>query len=199
VDAEADNAAQDVTLDIVVPVDPCDAPRSAVVGDQLYAGGPTPTDFATAFNAEMNALTVPGPFMVVFDGLDSTQEADWVLKIGTPQGDPPSFDGTPASAPFRLGEKHSIYAQADASFAMRFGTVDIPVVQFSFGGQFDDKCAVFSAEEFSFLIPSSAANIVFHGSTLDDLLGPPTASFDGGKYNAWFVSLSGQMKAVQVP
>jgi hypothetical protein len=172
-----------------------------VVGDGLLAGGPTAADFATAFNAEVAALTDPGPFLVVFDGLDSTTETDWVLKIGMPQGSGPvSFVGTPASAPFRLGEMHTIFVdETEASFSMRFGTVDIPVVKFWFGGQFDAECSVFIVEEFSFLIPSSAASVAFHGSTLGDLLGTPEASYGTEKYNAWQVALSGQMNAVQVP
>jgi len=193
---EAGDAAPDVGLDVVVVVDTCPMAELAVSSKGLSAGGATPADFATAFNEEVAAMTNPGPMLMRFHGLDAESEAGWLLDIGPLQlvgaGPTVEFGATPATVPFRLGEMHAIFAeQVDASFVLRFAGGDIPVVQFGAGGQLDDPCETFMVEQLKMLVPATAADIPFHGSTVGTLMGVPDQDYGGEKANAWMLELSG--------
>jgi hypothetical protein len=191
-----------VGLDVIEVVDTCPIPERSVSSKGLLAGGSTPPDFADAYNAEVAALTQPGPMLLRFRGIDAATPSGWQLDLGGLQlvggGPAVAFAGTPATIPFRLGEQHSIYAEpADASFSLHFPTVDIPVVRAEVGGQLDDSCANLLTEGVTLLIPSTAADLPFHGSTVGVLMGPPTQDYGGGKENAWPLEMAGTAEMAQ--
>lgn len=197
-----DDAAPDAGLDVVVVVDTCGVAERSLTTKQLYAVGATPQDFVTAFNDEVAAMTQPGPFLMRFRGLDSDNTAGWLLDLGPLEliggGPAVGFASTPATIPFRLGEQHAVYAEpADASFALHFDTVDLPVVRFEGGGQFDDPCDTMFTEQLRLLIPATAAALPFHGSTVGTLLGQPDQDYGGNKASAWLIELAGTADKAQ--
>jgi|GEM_PF-771424 len=197
------DAPLDVGLDVIEVVDTCPIPERAVSSKGLLAGGSTPPDFVDAYNAEVAALAQPGPMLLRFRGIDAATPSGWQLDLGGLQlvggGPAVAFAGTPATIPFRLGELHSIYAEpADASFSLHFPTVDIPVVHAEIAGQLNDQCENLLTEGVRLLIPSTAADLPFHGSTVGALMGPPTQDHGGGKENAWPLEMAGTAEMAQM-
>lgn len=184
--------------DVIEVVDTCPLAQQFVSTKELVAAGETPQAFGDAYNAELQSLTGPGPFLLQFKGLDSEDSSNWQLSLGAPDQAGTGFDGTPATVSYHLGEQRALYVhEAEASFSLRFGSVDIPVVKVQLGGSFDESCESLFMEEMRLVIPDRAAGISFHGATLGELLGEPNTDYAPGKENAWTIAIWGQAQAVK--
>jgi len=209
-DADKDagsDAPIDVVVDVVLPLDPCPNATSAVGFQALMAGGPTPKDFATAYNDEVATMSEPGPMVLEFTGLDVVDPAEdaWDLRFGAaqPAGSEVAFLGTPAIIPFEFSTNRNVIVPfTEADFELHFDTpttqVDIPAVSIMTAGEFDPQCSTLMLEGVEMIIPDTAGSLEFHGSTLADLLGAPNADCCGGAKNAWSIMLAGTAQPVQV-
>lgn len=198
-DAEPD-AQQDAPPDIpTVELEPCATAPLAFETTSWVATSPTSVDFMNAWNDEMQNAAAPGPALLRFNGVDSTDSAGWSLDIGAAaSGGPPfAFDGSPAAVPFVFEPgKIVIINEKNTSFSLRVGQATLPITRIVLGGSFDDGCAQFASEEIELAVDPSAASIPFGGSTVGDLMGP----FDccDGSDDRWRLVLTGVSQSVQM-
>jgi hypothetical protein len=189
-----------------VPV-PCTNNR-ATLGSRLRAGGTTPMAFAAAYNAELDSLLGPGPFLMVLLGVNGTTPASWIGAFGAlDPGDPGAgarFASGHAEVRFTMGAARSIQiAPADATFDLRFAAqpaaVLVPVASVELSGTLTTECGSLAMTKAKFLVPATAASVAFHGSTVGALMGAPTEALRGQAASAWVLELSGTAKQVYAP
>jgi hypothetical protein len=145
--------------------------------------------------------------LMVFNGLNSLDSSKWILQVGPlvlgDAADVVSFASTPAQVPFQLGEGFTInFPDTATSFTMRFATAtttaDLPIASIAVSGGFDSTCSTLNVETVYMYVPATAAALPFHGSTVGALMGTPDQNINGGKANAWLLSLSGKAQPVTV-
>jgi len=166
----------------------------------LTAGGATPVAFANAYNA-LAPNVAGGPLLIVLSGL-STQ-GQWFASFG-----PLTFAGGMAAdfaaPPMTVGMDFNAnlqvnVAMAEGAFDLIFDTsstqATIPVAAVSLDGVLDNECANMTVSHLTLLIPTTAGNVLFDGTSLSALLGTPTATYGGGE-QAWRVELSGAAQQV---
>jgi hypothetical protein len=154
-----------------------------------------------------NALTIAGPkafadayraqttqaILVDVRGLAGVSNAVRV-KLGAPGGKS-SFAADPApielAAPVSLGTRSLVAARTDTSFALVFGDVSIPVVAVGLKATLPATCDGLTSATLTLLIPASASEVPFAGSTLGALLGATNDAVDGN--DAWRVQLVGAL------
>ena len=188
------------------PVDTCSTGSIAFGSKNLVAGGETTQAFADAFNAEVQAMTAPGPLLIELNGLDVADESTnaWKMKLGplTWDGSAASFSDTPGELPFTFSSGWGVYAKANkVSFKLHFASGDIPVSEVNgFGGSLMSKaCDTLAVEQFELVIPQDKAkDIPFHGSTVSALMGAPNRDCCGGTSNAWVLSLATNQNGLTV-
>jgi hypothetical protein len=170
----------------------------------LLAGGATPSPFAEAYNAELAALTTPGPVLLLLTGVSpasSAHRADIGALLSNSQG--VGFASPPAQLPFSSDGSGAIHiALAPASFALKFvapaNDVQVPVVSISLDGALATGCGALVVSKMKLLVPSSASSLAFHGSTMGALMGSPTETYGNGSM-AWPLELSGTAQRVYAP
>jgi hypothetical protein len=59
-----------------------------------------------------------------------------------------------------------------------------------------NACSSLSQAKLRLLVPASAGGVAFHGSSVGDLMGPPTESWAGNPTAAWPLELSGTAQEV---
>jgi hypothetical protein len=186
---------------------PCANDRAAL-GSRLQAGGATPAAFAEAYNAELDALRGPGPFLLVLLGVNDATPGAWVGALGAldpgEAGAGASFAEGHAMVPFTMGAARSIHIPAtDASFHLRFAPPAsdalVPVVSVELSGTLTPGCGSLAMTQAKFLIPTTAGSLAFHQSTIAALMGAPTESWRGQAASAWLLELGGTAKQVYAP
>jgi hypothetical protein len=186
-----------------IPV-PC-TNNLATFGTRLRAGGMTPTTFADAYNAELDALSGPGPFLMVLSGVNDDTPASWIGAFGAlALGQPVHFASGHADVPFTIGADRSITIVPTAtSFNLRFGAqgsdVLVPVAQIGLSGTLMTQCGSLGMAQVRFLVPATAGSVAFHASTIGALMGTPTEMLGGQAASAWPLELSGTAKQVYAP
>lgn len=188
--------------DVIEVVDTCPLATQILGIKTLVSNGDSPADFATAYDQEVAAMSGPGPLLLEFRGLDQETPSAWELRLGAPDlaAGGTSFGETPATVSYHLGELRALYVEeVDVSFNLRFpttsGHIDVPVVRVALGGSFNETCDEFFVEGLRLLIPDTAADLPFGGSTLGQLLGEPTGDYGEGKSNAWWIGVWGTVQA----
>lgn len=187
-------APPDVTV-----IDRCSGPYAAFTTKGLIAGGMTPKAFATAYNSEVAALKTPGPMLLAFKGIDTADSTRWKLKIGgvdlIGSGPDVKFFGPTAEVNYVLKTGVTLEVPEQlASFKLRFAT-EIPVHAMKMSATAGD-CTEISVDQLILLIPDSARDLPFGGSTVGALMGPAIPA-DGGP-SGWVLELLGSDKRATI-
>jgi hypothetical protein len=186
---------------------PCTGNRASF-GSRLQAGGATPAAFAQAYNAELDALRGPGPFLLVLLGVNDPMPGAWVGALGAldpgDAGAGARFADDHAVVRFTLGAARSIQIPAtDASFRLKFAPPAsdalVPVVSVALSGTLTPGCGSLAMTKAKFLVPQAAGSVSFHGSTIAALMGAPTETWQGQAASAWLFELEGTAKQVYAP
>ncbi len=207
-DDGADTGSPDDAFDLdVILAETCSTPYMAFGTKSLVAGGMTPAAFATAWNAEVAKMTYPGPLLLAFTGVNAKVAANWKLKLGplALEGAGPNvkFAATPAEVPFTMGTSITLTVpDAVATFTMRFATdsttVDLPASGVRVTGS-APGCTELSVDSFLIMIPESAKDLPFAGSTVGALMGSPiSGTGDAGTASFFVLELMGSSTDVTV-
>src|SRR5882672_5553797 len=88
--------------------------------------------------------------------------------------------------------------QSDAPFDLSFGpsAAALPAVSVTLSGMLANACSSLSQAKLRLLVPATAGSLSFHGSSVADLMGPPTESWGGNPSAAWPLDLSGTAQEV---
>jgi hypothetical protein len=201
IEASVDSAVIDSFVEPppdVTTIDKCTGPYAAFATKGLVAGGMTPSAFAKAYNLEVAALKAPGPMLLAFKGVDSSESSKWRLRVG----------GADAAA----GEAKFIGPTAEVNYTLRPGiALDVPDQLASFKLRFDKSqiavsgirmtatagdCSEISVDQLWLMIPESAGGEPFGDKTVSELMGAPIKP-DGGT-GFWILELLGSEKRVIV-
>jgi len=181
----------------------CPNDQATLGSGTLTAAGATPPAFAAAFNAELLKLSIPGPFFMVFSGVNQGSSAPKTVSLGalavTANG--VAFAGAHVDVPFSMGPSGAVkIAMTDANFDLRFvapaSDAMIPVASVELSGTLGNACVSLTVSSMTLLVPATAGAIAFHGSTVGALMGTPTAGVQGGSNNAWPLEIAGKVKQV---
>ncbi len=166
----------------------CTATYAAYPTKGLVAAGMTPKAFADAYNAEVASLTYPGPFLLVFKGVDSADTSQWKLAVGALDvaGTDVKFFGAPAEVTYKMSAGIALsVADQTASFKLRFDSeatkAQLPVDAIRLTAAAGD-CSELSVDELVLIIPESAKNVPFAGKTVGALMGAPIVTDGGPKF-----------------
>jgi len=180
----------------------CAGDLAALGTNRLLAGGATPARFAEAYNGELMALSSPGPFLLALTGVNETTPSGWIAVLGAlgrAAGGAVTFGGTRAAIPFSMSAERAIRIDpSGAQFVLSFApsTAAIPAVSVALSGMLANACSSLSQAKLRLLLPASAGVVSFHGSTVGELMGPPTESWGGNAAAAWPLELSGTAQEV---
>jgi hypothetical protein len=186
---------------------PCTKNRGTFGSSGLRAGGATPSAFATAYNAELDASVGAGPLLIVLSGVNDSTPPSWVGSFGgltARDGGGVGFLGVHAEVAFTIGAARAIQiAPSDATFELNFdppaGDVSLPIVGIELAGTLSNGCGSLSVTKAKLLVPTSAGTIAFHGSTIAALMGAPTETRGGQAASAWALELAGTAPEVNAP
>lgn len=185
----------------VTVIDRCAAPYAAFGTKGLVAGGTTPKTFATAYNKEVEALAYPGPMLLAFKGVNETDGSKHKLRVGGlalfGTGPEVRFQGPTAEVNFEMNVGITLKVPDQlATFKLHFAN-DIPVVAIRVTATAGD-CTEISVDSLMLLIPDTAKDIAFGGSTVGALMGTPIAPDAGAGPSVWPLELLGSDKKVTV-
>lgn len=188
-------------IDAALPVT-CASSAIAFGTKEFVAAGTTPKAFADAFNAELAAMTYPGPALFVFRGLDGKDAAKWRLDVGplALEGAGPAvkFASAPATVSFKTspGILLEVPDAETAGAKLRFDTastkVDLPVFGLKLAGAAPD-CAELSIDQLVVAIPATAKDLPFAGKTVGELMGAPIGA-TGSDPGIYVLELFGSTK-----
>jgi hypothetical protein len=185
----------------------CANDLTAVGSNRLLAGGTTPPDFAAAYNAELLASNTAGPLLFAFYGVNDTNLLGWIASVGALEpGDAGGvgFAGMHADVPFTLSPDRTLHIAAIlADFELELSTptskLTLPLGSIALDGALSVGCGALTVEKATLLVPVRAGPSMFHGSTIEALMGPPTETLRGVAHGAWPLVLSGKASQVYAP
>jgi hypothetical protein len=181
---------------------------TAVGSNRLLAGGATPPDFAAAYNEELLAANNAGPLLFAFYGVNDTHLLGWIASVGalrsSDAGDGVGFAGAHADVPFSLAPDRSLkIAVIAAEFQLELMTstsaFTLPIGSIALAGTLSIGCGTLTVEQVTLLVPLRAGASMFHGSTVEALMGAPTETLGGVARSAWPLVLSGKAAQVYAP
>ena len=180
---------------------------TAVGSNRLLAGGATPAAFAAAYNAELLASNTAGPLLFAFYGVNDTNLLGWIASVGALEpGDAGGvgFGGRHADVPFILSSDRSLHIAAIlADFELVLSTptskLTLPLGSIALDSALSIGCGALTVEKATLLVPIRAGASMFHGSTVEALMGPPTETLRGVARSAWPLVLSGKASQVYAP
>ena len=186
---------------------PCAGDRAALGTNRLQAMGATPMPFATAYNAELDVLHGPGPLLIVLAGVNDASPAAWIGSFGAldpGQGAGVGFAGQRADVPFTMSATRAIQiAPVDANFELKFAPPAsdalVPIGSVELSGTLSAGCGSLVVTRAKFLVPATAGGIIFHGSTIGDLMGPASETYRGQAASAWPLEVAGTATEVYAP
>jgi hypothetical protein len=185
----------------------CANDLTAVGSNRLLASGTTPPDFAAAYNAELLASSTAGPLLFAFYGVNDTNLLGWIASVGAlapSDGGGVGFAGGHADVPFTLSLDRSLHIAAIAAdFELELGIatskLTLPLGSIALDGALSIGCGALTVEKATLLVPVGAGTSIFHGSTVEALMGPPTETLRGVAHSAWPLELSGTASQVYAP
>jgi hypothetical protein len=186
----------------------CTSNRATLGSNRLMAGGSTPAPFAAAYNAELAALHGAGPFLLVLSGVNDATPAGWIASIGALGvnlgGEGVGFEGRHADVAFAMDAARWVrIAPTEVSFELKFtapaSEARVPVGSIDVSGTLSTGCGSLVVTRARLLVPKTAGDITFHGSTIQGLMGPATESYQGEPAGAWPLELAGTAKQVYAP
>jgi hypothetical protein len=172
------------------------------------AGGATPISFAAAYNAEIAILPGAGPLLIVLSGVNDTRIAGWVASLGAlganGGGEGVGFAASHADVAFtmdaaRLVEIAPVHAIFELSFTPPASEALVPIGSVDLSGTLTTGCGSLVITRATFLVPKTAGDITFHGSTIQELMGPATETYEGQPAAAWPLELAGTARQVYAP
>jgi hypothetical protein len=170
-------------------------------------GGATPPDLAAAHNAELASRTA-GPLLPAFYGVNDTNLLGWIALVGALE---PSDAG--GGRLCRRPRRYPLHARLQSS-ALRIAPIaadsraqagdthEHPRAPHRVDCASTDRCRSVAArlrDKTTLLVPLRAGTMTFHGSTVEALMGPPTAALRGVLHSAWPLELSGKASQVYAP
>jgi hypothetical protein len=163
--------------------------------------------FAIAYNAELDVLHGPGPLLIVLSGVNDAVPAAWIASFGAldaGQGAGVGFAGQRADVLFTMSATRSIQiAPIDANFDLKFAPPAsdalVPIVSVELAGTLTTGCGSLIVTQAKFLVPAIAGGIIFHGSTIGDLMGPASETYHGQTASAWALEVAGTATEVYAP
>ena len=181
---------------------------TAVGSNRLLAGGTTPPDFAAAYNAELLASNTAGPLLFAFYGVNDTNLLGWIASVGALEpgdarrgrlrGDARGRAVHPLVRPIAPHRGHRSRTSS-SNCRPRPASSRFPLGSIALDGALSVGCGALTVEKATLLVPVRAGTSMFHGSTVEALMGPPTETLRGVARGAWPLVLSGKASQVYAP
>jgi hypothetical protein len=94
-------------------------------------------------------------------------------------------------------------APVDANFELKFAPPAsdalVPIGSVELSGTLSAGCGSLVVTRTKFLVPTTAGGIIFHGSTIGDLMGPASETYRGQAASAWPLEVAGTATEVYAP